>query len=308
MAVIAVIPARYASTRFPAKPLAADTGKPLIQHTWEQVRRAQRVDRVIVATDDDRIADAVASFGAEARLTRADHPNGTCRVAEVAGGMGLADDDLVLNVQGDEPELDPAVLDRLVARMERCGRSSVDTRGSCRSARPDALARSREAGVPGGDPGMNTPDPRVGQPLPPCDIGTLACPFPADSPAEGPGSPKDPNCVKVVLDAAGRALYFSRSLLPYPRGDRGAVLDPSRWLLHLGVYAFRPAVLAAITSSAAESPLAKAEALEQLAWLESGRTLAVEVVPPQPPGIDTPEDYAAFVARVRGGSAVLNTG
>ncbi len=327
MAVVAVIPARYASSRFPAKPLAAETGKPLIQHVWERVCCAARVDRVIVATDDDRIAAAVAAFGGEARMTRADHPNGTYRVAEVAAALRLTDNDLVLNVQGDEPELDPAVLDRLIARMTgaRAGAAAsppapTDSRDLAASdaTRAEAHAAEVDSRACGEVPGMNAGAMKpgtldagardAGRSVRRCDIGTLACPFPADSPTDGPGSPRDPNCVKVVLDAAGRALYFSRSLLPYPRGDRGMVLDPSRWRLHLGVYAFRPAALAAVTRSADESPLARLESLEQLAWLEDGWTIAVEIVPPQPPGVDTPEDYAAFVARVRRPGEVVQTG
>ncbi|MFO0874615.1 MAG: 3-deoxy-manno-octulosonate cytidylyltransferase [Phycisphaerales bacterium] len=115
MHAVAIIPARFASSRFPGKMLADRTGKPLVQHVWERVRLARRVDRVIVATDDARIADAVRTFGGEATMTRADHPNGTTRIAEVAASL---DSELVVNVQGDEPEIDPALIDRVVELLD----------------------------------------------------------------------------------------------------------------------------------------------------------------------------------------------
>lgn len=257
MTTIAVIPARYASTRFPGKPLAQETGKYLIQHVVERVRECDKIDRVLVATDDDRIVRAVESFGGEAVMTRADHVIGTERVREASDLLGLAGDDLVLNVQGDEPEITPAVLDLLVGRME--------------------------AGSTGSR------------------IGTLAARFRDDGPCSGPGSPADPNCVKVVVDAAGRALYFSRSLVPYPRDTMGVVNRPSRWLLHLGVYVFRVDALHAITSdSTGPSVLESDESLEQLRWLDQGH--AVEVVSVNHPfvGIDTRDDYDAFVKRTVG--------
>ena len=256
LTTIAVIPARYASTRFPGKALAAETGKFLIQHVCEQVRVTRSVSRVIVATDDQRIVEAVRSFGGEVCLTKADHPSGTSRVAEVAAGLDLGDDDLVLNVQGDEPEIEPEALDELVVYMDGPGRAFP--------------------------------------------IGTLAARFDDAGSRTGPGSPLDPSCVKVVLGAQGRALYFSRSLVPYPRATKGAVDKPSRWLLHLGVYAFRAGTLRELGQAGAvdEQGLEACESLEQLGWLEAGRSIGVVVVPHPFVGIDTPEDYAAFVTRV----------
>lgn len=257
MTTLAVIPARYASTRFPGKVLAKDTGKYLIQHVYERVAESPRIDQVIVATDDHRIRRAVESFGGQVRMTRRDHRSGTDRVGEVAVAADLADDDLVLNVQGDEPEIGVEVLDRLIDRMF-AGRAT-------------------------------------------CSIGTLAAPFDDHGPREGPGSPLDPSCVKVVVDAAGRALYFSRSPIPYLCETAGRVDRPSRWLLHLGVYAFRAGMLRAVTVGGLDyGSLEKAESLEQLRWLEQGRTVAVEIVNHRFGGIDTPEDYAAFVARAKG--------
>jgi 3-deoxy-manno-octulosonate cytidylyltransferase (CMP-KDO synthetase) len=116
MEIVAVIPARFASTRLPGKPLLSDTGRPLIQHVVEAARRAKSLDRVLVATDDERIADAVAGFGGEFVMTRADHPTGTDRVAEVA--TGLAEARIIVNLQGDEPEISGAALDRVVALLD----------------------------------------------------------------------------------------------------------------------------------------------------------------------------------------------
>lgn len=261
MSVTVVIPARYASTRFPAKMLAAETGKPLVQHVYEQVKRCSLFDRVIIATDDDRIRSAVAAFGGEARMTRTDHVSGTDRVAEVAAQLQLPDSDLVLNVQGDEPEIHSDNLSALVRRMTDAG----------------------------GD----------------CPIGTIAAPFATDGPRAGPGSPLDPNCVKVVMSESGRALYFSRSPIPFPRSTAGSIEDPSRWLLHMGVYAFRAATLRALTSGDAARPhaLEQTESLEQLRWLARGCSIAVAIVAHRSVGIDTPEDYKAFVARFRAASS-----
>jgi 3-deoxy-manno-octulosonate cytidylyltransferase (CMP-KDO synthetase) len=254
LTTIAVIPARYASTRFRGKALADKTGKYLIQHVYERVCETTLIGQTIVATDDERIARAVESFGGNVAMTRADHPSGTDRVAEVALSFGLDDKDLVVNVQGDEPEIDPAALDRLLVRMDEA----------------DA-----------------------------CPIGTLAAPFNEDGPREGPGSPRDPNCVKVVVNRLGHAMYFSRSLVPYPCSTGGVVDRPSRWLLHLGVYAFRFEALRAITASRddAGDGLERMEALEQLRWLDNGLNIAVVEVDHPFVGIDTPEDYEAFVSR-----------
>lgn len=246
MNVHVVIPARYGSTRFPGKPLANQTGKFLIQHVYEQAARAEMVARVIVATDDGRIADAVRSFGGEAVMTRPEHESGTDRIAEIARRENWLPDDLILNVQGDEPEIEPDYLNRLARRMKA-----------------DVLA----------------------------PMGTLATPFAADS------DPRDPNCVKVVLNRRSRALYFSRALIPYPRDDRGAI-DPSGWLLHIGVYAYRRSFLLEFAEWE-PSELERIEKLEQLRALDRNCPIAVERVERATIGIDTPEDYAQFVARWR---------
>ena len=243
MRILAVIPARFASTRFPGKPLADRTGKPLIQHVVERVREAKRIGRIVVATDDDRIAAAVARFGGEAMMT-GEHPNGTSRIAEVVERLGTGAGEVIVNVQGDEPEIEPDMIDALV----------------------EALA--------GGDAAA--------------PMATVATPLGAGEDAG------NPNVVKVVVDAAGRALYFSRSPIPCHRDGHGSGSPP--YLKHLGLYAYRRDFLLRY-ARLAETPLELAEKLEQLRALEHGHAIRVIVGPPSPPGIDTPEQYDAFVAR-----------
>ncbi|MEK6676384.1 MAG: 3-deoxy-manno-octulosonate cytidylyltransferase [Planctomycetota bacterium] len=262
MTTVAVIPARFGSTRFPAKMLAKETGKYLVQHVYERAIQCPKLDRVIVATDDERILSAVKSFNGDAMMTKNTHLSGTDRVGEVAGKLNLCDDDLVLNVQGDEPELHPSVLTKLVERMQAVGRST-----------------EKES----------------------CGIGTIAAKFSSNGPREGPSSPLDPNRVKVVVDSKGQALYFSRSMIPFPRSTGGVIDDPSKYYLHLGVYAFRPDVLRLITGGQIPpGDLEKTESLEQLRWLEAGLRIRVVIVDHAFVGVDTPADYAEFVARTLG--------
>lgn len=249
-----IIPARFASTRLPGKPLLAETGKPLIQHVYEQAKKAKRAAAVIVATDDQRIFDVVRGFGGEALMTAADHDSGSARAAEAAAGI---DAEIIVNLQGDEPEIDPAHVDRLIEIQ-----ASEQTFAS-----------------------------------------TLACRFPADA-KSGPGSPDDPSAVKVILGSAGsssarRALYFTRSLCPYPRDYSGRIAAPEAYFLHIGVYAFSQASLKAF-ADAPPGVLEQTERLEQLRILEMGEPIAVGVVGSAASGIDTPEDYAGFVRRSAG--------
>jgi len=245
--VPAVLPVRFASTRLPGKPLLAQTGKPLVQHVWEQVSRARRLDPILVATDDERIAAAVRAFGGRVELTDPAHPSGSDRVAEVVRRLGLP---LVLNVQGDEPEIDPGDLDRLAERLLERGEELV------------TLARPLQAG----------------------EAAALA----------------DPNVVKVVLDAAGRALYFSRCPIPH-----GA--PPQEALAHQGVYGWRRDALLAF---AAAPPCAaeRAERLEQLRALHLGQRIGVVLARHASLGIDTLSDYAAFVQRQAARDAAARTG
>jgi 3-deoxy-manno-octulosonate cytidylyltransferase (CMP-KDO synthetase) len=240
-----VIPARYGSTRLPGKPLLRSTGKYLIQHVYEQARRAKCAGRVIVATDDTRILSAVESFGGAAVLTRKDHPSGTDRVAEVAAGLNA---DAIINLQGDEPLFDPAGLDLL-------------------------------AGLLASDPAA--------------DVATLAAPI------RDRETYLSPNCVKVVCDDRGRALYFSRSPVPFVRdGSPDFAANPPRFLLHMGVYAYRRETLLRLAASPPH-PLEQSEKLEQLRVLGMGGTIRVGLVAAAHRGVDTPADYVAFVAAYR---------
>jgi 3-deoxy-manno-octulosonate cytidylyltransferase (CMP-KDO synthetase) len=239
--VIAIIPARYGSTRLPGKPLLAQTGKPLIQHVVEAVRAARSVGRIVVATDDERIVRAVRSFGAEAMMTSPACRTGTDRLAEAAGKLGLGDEEIVVNVQGDEPEMPAACVDALVEVLRRSGLPMA------------SLAAPLEAGLAG-----------------------------------------NPNKVKVVLDRTGRALYFSRAAVPFDRDGAGR----TGYLLHLGIYAYRAAFLK-LFASLPPAPAEQAEKLEQLRALENGFGIAVAVVDYHGAGIDTPEDYAAFVEKMK---------
>lgn len=236
--VLAVIPARLASTRFPNKVLANKTGQPMVQHVWEAASRATLVHQVVVATDDERVADAVRSFGGTPIMTRVDHPNGTSRLGETATKLNLHPRAIVLNVQGDEPELEPSLIDALVETMQRTT----------------------------------------------APVATLASPF---QPGE---DPTNPNIVKAVLRRDGTALYFSRSLIPHPRATNAAPLK------HVGMYAYRREFLD-LYATLAPTPLENTEMLEQLRILEHGHTIAVAVRIATTTGIDTPEQYEAFVRR-----------
>ncbi len=240
-----VIPARYASTRLPGKPLLRQTGKYLVQHVFERACQAKRADTVVVATDDPRIVSAVESFGGHVVRTRRDHPSGTDRVAEVAGQL---DADLILNLQGDEPLIDPNHLDLLF----------------------DLLSKHPNA-----------------------DMATLATPLHSQEQWQ------NPNCVKVVRDATGRALYFSRSPIPYVRdGKPDFTLRPARFLLHVGLYAYRRPFLLRLAALPPE-PLEQLEKLEQLRVLALGNPIQVGIVEQNGFGVDTYEDYQRFVAAYR---------
>ena len=242
-----VIPARLKSTRLPRKMLLRETGKSLIQHTWESASRAIKPSGICVATDHNEISDEVRRFGGDVRMTSPDAASGTDRVAEVA--RGLPDVDVFVNVQGDEPEIDPEAIDRVITVLEEDSEASV---------------------------------------------GTLATPIRNRAYLE------DPNCVKVVLDESSRALYFSRSPIPHPRvwSDELLRADPPVFLLHLGIYAYRREFLLDFASRK-PSPLEQTERLEQLRALAAGHKIAVGIVSDAPVGIDTLDDYRAFVSRVR---------
>ncbi|MBX3359530.1 MAG: 3-deoxy-manno-octulosonate cytidylyltransferase [Phycisphaeraceae bacterium] len=244
---VAIVPARMASTRFPGKVLAAQTGRPLVQHVVERARLAGSVSRVVVAADDARIRDALVPLGTEVVMTRPDHPNGTSRLAEAASRLSLAADTLIVNAQGDEPEIEPSIIDQTVAALVRA---------------PGAV------------------------------IGTAAVPF---ATGEDTG---DPTAVKVVCDLRGHAMYFSRSPIPMDRDRRGG--PDATALRHIGLYVYRKSFLD-IYGTLAETPLERCESLEQLRVLQHGYAIQVAICEGAATrrGIDTPEQYAEFVARWR---------
>jgi 3-deoxy-manno-octulosonate cytidylyltransferase (CMP-KDO synthetase) len=236
-----VIPARYASTRFPGKPLAELGGRPMVVRVCERAAASGALS-VAVATDDERIQQAVVAHGHRALMTRADHSSGTDRIAEAAVALGLGDADIVVNVQGDEPLIEPALIASVAAALE--GDSAASMATACHPIHDEAAIAN-------------------------------------------------PNVVKVVLDATGHALYFSRSRIPYPREPGGI------WYRHAGIYAYRGGFLQRF-ARLEPAPLERAESLEQLRALWHGFRIAVAVCAEEiPPGVDTPADLDEVRARLR---------
>lgn len=238
-----MIPARYDSVRFPGKVLANDTGKYLIQHTYEQACRAKLLSKVLIATDSEKVLAACKQFGGECVMTACDHQSGTDRIAEA---VAVCDVDIVVNVQGDEPEIDPASIDKLAKLL-------VDN--------------------------------------PKCQMATLVAEF------ESKEQVSDANIVKAIVDKKGYAIYFSRSVIPYDR-TAGGVDDIKNYLRHLGIYAYRKGFLNTITKLP-QTSLEKIEKLEQLRAIENGYQILTAKVEHTCDGIDTAEQYKAFVKRYK---------
>lgn len=259
-----VVPARLASQRLPGKLLLNQTGRTLLEHTLEcalaaRARHPRQFQTILVACDDPRLAEAAARAGVAAVMTRPDHPSGTDRIAEAAQKLT---EELVVNLQADEPEADPEDLARVA----------------------ELLAASP----------------------PEVSVATLAAPITTESVW------RQPNVVKVVVNAQGRALYFSRAPIPFARDAAGApawtvtmpdgVTRRVYGLHHLGIYAYRRAFLAAY-HALPPAALEQLEKLEQLRVLEAGHAIRVGIVESSPAGIDTPREYEAFVARWKAGRA-----
>ncbi len=241
--ILGIIPARYASTRFPGKPLADIGGKPMIQRVYEQASKA--LTHVVVATDDERIMQAVQHFGGKVVMTASTHQSGTDRCAEALNRYGKSTGkkfNIVVNIQGDEPFIDPEQIETLLSCFDQ----------------------------------------------PETQIATLV------KPAGDAAALFDPNKPKVVTGAKAQALYFSRSPIPHLRG-----LDESQWhrnhryLIHLGLYAYRAEVLRAITLLT-PTPLEIAESLEQLRWLEHGYHITTKITHHESYSIDSPDDLTAL--------------
>lgn len=241
MTAVGLIPARFAATRFPGKPLAKIAGKSMIQRVYEGARAAKSLRSVIVATDDERIADACRAFGAEVAMTRSDHASGSDRIGEVAARLS---DEIVVNIQGDEPLMEGYVVDAAVEALRE------------------------DADVP---------------------IATVVHPL-------DPADRDDPNRVKVVLDQRGRALYFSRSAIPYPRD---AAVRAPLWQ-HVGLYAYRREFLLRFIRMA-PTPAERSECLEQLRALENGHGIRCAIIEGgwRSVAVDVPGDVALVEAALR---------
>jgi 3-deoxy-manno-octulosonate cytidylyltransferase (CMP-KDO synthetase) len=258
MKILGVIPARYASTRFPGKPLVNIAGRTMLERVYRQCRQAHRLSHVVVATDDQRIFDDVLRFGGEVWMTRPDHPTGTDRLLETA--TYLPGYDAYVNIQGDEPFISPEHVNTLC----------------------EALAQ--QATLPDGAP-----------------VVTLVRPIThADDLANA-------NVVKVARTPAGQALYFSRAAIPFLR-DQAMAAHPQPWLQafpfvkHVGIYGFAKGVLGTL-ATLAQSPLERAESLEQLRWLEAGLRIHAALITDDAHthAIDTPEDLKRIEALIAAG-------
>lgn len=237
MRILGIIPARFASSRFPGKPLAMIGHQSMIQRVYEQAKQCSRIDAILVATDDERIYDHVHSFGGEAVMTSTTHQSGTDRCLEASLSLN-GPIDAVINIQGDEPFIQPYQIDSIAALVE------------------DGA-----------------------------EIATLAIPIPYAISA-------DPNKVKVVTDKHGKALYFSRSLIPFHRDVEN--ISNLQCLKHLGIYGYRFSTLQQIARLEVSS-LESSEKLEQLRWMENGYEIHVAITDFESPAIDTPEDLEKII-------------
>jgi 3-deoxy-manno-octulosonate cytidylyltransferase (CMP-KDO synthetase) len=260
---VIVIPARLSSTRLPRKMLLAETGRPLIAHTWEAARRSRSASAVVVATDSDEIAAAVQAFGGVAVMTSPEAPSGTARIVEALTRLPAAD--VIVNVQGDEPELAAAAIDAAIDLLDRC---------------PDA-----------GMATLVTPLRRPDDLRDPACVKAIMTPW---RQADGRG---EPGC--------WRAITFSRAAVPAARewSDSLLAAEPPLYWQHVGLYAYRRSVLEG-WNALPDSRLAALESLEQLRVVEAGIPIAAARIDHAARGIDTPKDYAAFVDRCRGESTV----
>ncbi|CAA0119824.1 3-deoxy-manno-octulosonate cytidylyltransferase [Halioglobus japonicus] len=253
MAYTVVIPARYGSTRLPGKPLLDILGKTMVQRVWEQAQLSA-AERVVIATDDQRIVDVAQSFGAEVCMTRPEHPSGTDRLQQVVEELGLPDEHIVVNVQGDEPLIPPQVIDQVAANLEQHTQAGIAT--LCEEITAIAELTS-------------------------------------------------PNAVKVVRDAGGMALYFSRAPVPYPRDaflqDQHVMPATGNWYRHIGIYAYRTGFLHRYVTWQ-PAPQEQLECLEQLRALHHGVGIHVdEACQRVPAGVDTQDDLVMVRQVLSGG-------
>jgi len=262
--IVAFIPARYASTRFPGKVLAKDTGKFLIQHTYERACLAELPEKVIIAADDEKVVAAAYTFGAECVLTAVEHKSGTDRIAEAVADMEV---DIVVNLQADEPEIDPANIDYLARLLIE---------------NPDYPMATLAAPFENAE---QVADPNIVKVIVAWSVQRGA-------------NRKKLDAKRYPLNADwGRAIYFSRCPIPYDR-DKAGIGEVGQYLRHIGIYAYRKDFLLKITALP-QTPLEKIEKLEQLRAIENGFAILVGKIKHTCDGIDTPEQYAEFVKRCR---------
>jgi len=261
---VIVVPARLSSQRLPRKMLLAETGRPLIEHTWRAAQASRRALRVIVATDSDEIAAAVRAFGGEAVLTSPAAPSGTARIVEALPRIPEAS--VIVNVQGDEPELAADAIDLAIDMLDRCPTAGVATLVTPLRSKDDLLD--------------------------PAAVKAVLTPWREDRSEHGTAGGADPE--------AWRAIYFSRAPVPAARDWADSLLaaTPPLYWQHVGLYAYRRSVLES-WSELPESRLATVESLEQLRVIEAGIPIVAAAIAHAARGIDTPKDYAAFVARCR---------
>jgi len=242
MKILGIIPVRFHSTRFPGKALADVHGKTMVQRVYEQVKQAKGLDQVLVATDHSKILNHITEFGGKVCMTSENHPSGTDRCRE-ALEMEKDSYDFVINIQGDEPFVNPLQIEDLIKSLSRDVQISTQAK----------LIEKKKSLI-------------------------------------------DPNCVKVLIDAKGKAIYFSRSPLPYQR-DRSinSWMANHQYYQHIGIYAYRSDVLKKLTELPV-SKLEQAEGLEQLRWLENGYSINVQKTHFHAHGIDTPEDLEQALA------------
>lgn len=259
-----VIPARLSSQRLPRKMLLAETGRPLIEHTWMAARASLRALHVLVATDSEEIAAAVRAFGGEAVLTSPEAPSGTARIVEALPHVPQAG--VIVNVQGDEPELAASAIDRAIDLLDRCPEAGVATLVTPLRGRDDLLDSAA--------------------------VKAVLTPWRSE--------PEDEGGAGAIVPDAWRAIYFSRAPVPAARewDDTLLAATPPLYWQHVGLYAYRRSVLEA-WEDLPESRLAALESLEQLRVIEAGIPIVAGAIAHAARGIDTPRDYAAFVARCR---------
>lgn len=284
MTACVIIPARFGSTRFPAKILAADTGKPLVQHVVEQARKCKLVREVLVATDDPRIVNALRPFGTKTVMTDAAHQSGTDRIAEVARDL---EDGIVVNVQGDEPEIEPATIDALIERLQ----STTDDMATAATA-------FREKDDPTNPNLVKVVISPVGHAI---YFSRALIPFYRDNP---PPSPCTQGEGRGEGQSANRAIRSNAQSNPHPtplpgyREREDAAWASPAYYLHLGIYAYRRRFLLEFASWT-PTPLELAEKLEQLRALEHGSKIFVLKTNRAVHGIDTAEQYREFVSRYK---------